>query len=281
MSTQESLSAQSLASWQAIASYWDATISKTGNKYWHRLQEPSLTRLLSAHLSKPGCRVLDLATGNGLCARWLMQNGAVHVLATDGCEEMVQIARSYAQADGTLVENGGRAEFRVADVTSERDLQGLVGSPEDKYDVVLMNMAIMDVPTLEPLAKALPGLLAKDGVFVATLLHPVFFTSGASRNVELQPNPVTGELEVVRTKIIKDYMYVPPAMGIAVAGQPVKQVYYHRPMHELFTTFFRSGLVMDAMEELAFTEEDAEARIESSSNYTQLPAILAFRMRLL
>lgn len=51
-------------------------------------------------------------------------------------------------------------------------------------------------------------------------------------------------------------------------------------MHEIFTTFFREGLVMDAMEELAFTEEDAEPhRIESSSNFTQLPAILAFRMR--
>lgn len=51
-------------------------------------------------------------------------------------------------------------------------------------------------------------------------------------------------------------------------------------MDEIFTTFFKAGLVMDAMEELAFTEEDAEDRIESSSNYTQLPAILAFRMRL-
>lgn len=59
-----------------------------------------------------------------------------------------------------------------------------------------------------------------------------------------------------------------------------KQLYFHRPMHELFAIFFKAGLVMDAMEELAFTEEDAEERIESSSNYTQLPAILAFRMRL-
>lgn len=39
---------------------------------------------------------------------------------------------------------------------------------------------------------------------------------------------------------------------------------------------------MDAMEELAFTEDAAEPhRVESSANYTQLPAILAFRMRLL
>lgn len=37
---------------------------------------------------------------------------------------------------------------------------------------------------------------------------------------------------------------------------------------------------MDAMEEPAFTPEDAmPERIQASVNYTQLPAILAFRMR--
>lgn len=38
---------------------------------------------------------------------------------------------------------------------------------------------------------------------------------------------------------------------------------------------------MDACEELAFTEADADPRIESAVNFTQLPAILAFRMRIL
>jgi hypothetical protein len=52
-------------------------------------------------------------------------------------------------------------------------------------------------------------------------------------------------------------------------------------MGDLFSTFFKAGLVMDAMEELAFTEADHdESRIQSSLNYTQLPAILAWRMRL-
>lgn len=32
------------------------------------------------------------------------------------------------------------------------------------FNVILMNMAIMDVATLEPLVKALPLLLAEDGV---------------------------------------------------------------------------------------------------------------------
>ncbi len=32
------------------------------------------------------------------------------------------------------------------------------------FDVVVINMAIMDIPTLEPLAAALPRLLKKDGM---------------------------------------------------------------------------------------------------------------------
>lgn len=52
-------------------------------------------------------------------------------------------------------------------------------------------------------------------------------------------------------------------------------------MDQLFTTFFKAGMVMDGMEELAFTEADADPqRVESNVNYTQLPAILAWRVRL-
>lgn len=51
-------------------------------------------------------------------------------------------------------------------------------------------------------------------------------------------------------------------------------------MHELFGTFFKTGLVMDGVEELAFTEADAEKeRVQAQCNFTQLPAILSFRLR--
>ncbi len=33
-----------------------------------------------------------------------------------------------------------------------------------KFDVVLMNMAIMDIADIAPLASALPALLTRDGV---------------------------------------------------------------------------------------------------------------------
>jgi hypothetical protein len=52
-------------------------------------------------------------------------------------------------------------------------------------------------------------------------------------------------------------------------------------MHELFGTFFKCGLVMDRMEELAFDNDAViTEKLEAQSNFTQFPIILAFRMRL-
>lgn len=48
----------------------------------------------------------------------------------------------------------------------------------------------------------------------------------------------------------------------------------------LLGTFFKTGLVMDGLEELYFDEADAiKERPESSANYTQIPAIMALRFR--
>ncbi len=125
------LAPEALAAWNDIASFWDSQIGKDGNKYWRKLQEPSLSRLLGPILaSKPGCRALELATGNGLCARWLAARGA-EVLATDGSEKMVEIARTYYESkDGEGAGEGkGKIEFRRLDVTSGEEF-GVLGMEE-------------------------------------------------------------------------------------------------------------------------------------------------------
>ncbi|KAK4173913.1 hypothetical protein QBC36DRAFT_193576, partial [Triangularia setosa] len=144
-----------------------------------------------------------------------------------------------------------------------------------------LNMALMDIERLDILASALPRLLNPGGVFVATVLHPVFFTSNASRSISISFDTETGEQVTTRSKIITEYLDVAPSKGIACPNQLVKQIYYHRPIHELLSVFLKDGkLVMDAIEEPAFTEDDFDdKRVESSTNFTQLPAILAFRLK--
>lgn len=176
-------------------------------------------------------------------------------------------------------------EFELLDVTEEKDWDSLVQAERQEgkggFDIVLMNMAIMDVAEIETLARRVREVMRVDGVFVATVLHPVFFTSNAAKSISIDFDPETGEQRVVRSKVVTEYLDVKPAKGVAVVGQPEKQIYFHRPLGELFSTFFKAGLVMDKMEELAFTEADRDdERVAASCNYTQLPAILAFRMRL-
>lgn len=58
------------------------------------------------------------------------------------------------------------------------------------------------------------------------------------------------------------------------------QIFFHRSFQDLFAVFFKNGLMMDALEEPSFTEEDAEPeRAKSTRNFSQLPALLAFRLR--
>ncbi|KAK1249326.1 hypothetical protein MKX07_002842 [Trichoderma sp. CBMAI-0711] len=271
------LAREALSTWETNAEFWDSTIGETGNKYWKRLQKPSLQRLLGPALTKKSCSALELATGNGLCARWLADNGASSIIATDGTLGMLQQANKYMDED-----KAGKISYRKLDVTEEGDFAPLVekAAENDGFDIILMNMALMDVATLDPLADALPKLLSKDGVFVATLLHPVFMTSTYSRTVEVTYDPQTGDQVITRSKSIREYLHVKPSKGVFVVGQETRQFYFHRPLHELLGTFFKRGLILDALEEPGFTEEDGDDdKAYATANFPQLPPILSLRLR--
>ncbi len=63
--------------------------------------------------------------------------------------------------------------------------------------------------------------------FMATVLQPVFFTSNAARKIDVDFDRVeTGNAQVTLSKVIKDYLFVPPYKGWALPGQPRKQVSY-------------------------------------------------------
>lgn len=106
--------------WESNANYWNETIGKDGNIYWSRLQEPTLRKLLASHLESPEKpnRCLELACGNGLCSRWLINHGGdavQEVLATDGSRQMLENAKERGPYDG-------RITFQRVDVTDVNEL---------------------------------------------------------------------------------------------------------------------------------------------------------------
>ena len=60
--------------------------------------------------------------------------------------------------------------------------------------------------------------------FVATLLHPVFATAYASREIRMVEDPDTGGMEAVRSFNVRGYLDMRPVMGVAVEEQEVPHV---------------------------------------------------------
>jgi 2-polyprenyl-3-methyl-5-hydroxy-6-metoxy-1,4-benzoquinol methylase len=105
-----------LASWETFAPSWDEGMGDEGmgdegNEYFRFLELPILEKLIGR---LEGCHAIDLATGNGLVARWLAQKAA-SVMATDGAATMID--RAKARTDTSLYEN--KISFHRLDVTNQ------------------------------------------------------------------------------------------------------------------------------------------------------------------
>lgn len=99
-----------LASWENFAPSWDEGMGE-GNEYFRFLELPILEKLVSR---LEGGHALDLATGNGLVARWLAQKAA-SVIATDGAVSMMD--RAKARTDTSQYAN--KISFHRLDVTNQ------------------------------------------------------------------------------------------------------------------------------------------------------------------
>src|SRR4029077_1533785 len=205
--------------WDVNAAYWDASMGDDGNEWHLRLIRPAVEQLLGSCAAQ---RALDVACGNGLYSRRLIQLGAAHVTATDISEPMLEHARRRATADTA------RIEYRRCDVT---DGEALLALGRGAFDAVVCNMALMDIPEIAPLAAALPSLLATDGRFVFSITHPCFNRLGARFVAEAESN--SGVLVSRRGVVISRYLSAETGEGVAILGQPANQLYFDRSLSEL------------------------------------------------
>jgi SAM-dependent methyltransferase len=245
------------ASWDANAVFWDEQM-EAGHTWQRTLVAPGVGSLLDL---QPGERVLEIACGNGEYARRMTELG-VHVVATDFSERMLERARS----------RGGDIEYRQLDATDPESLATVPGP----FDAVVCNMAMMDIPTLDPLAAAVPNLLASDGRFVFSVIHPAFCGVESVRTLE----HVEHEDHVERRFSVKVSNYITPRVGrgIALDGQPKPQWYFDRPVSLLLAPFFRAGLVVDGLEE-AVMPPGAAREGSMDALFQEIPAIFIARLR--
>ena len=249
--------------WDGNAAFWDERMGE-GNDWHRRLIAPGVERLLAL---QQGDRLLEVACGNGQLARRLASLGAV-VMATDFVPALLERAQSRTSKDRD------RIEYRLADATQDAELRSLGES--GRFDAVVCNMALMDIADIRPLARALPHLLVAGGRFVFSVLHPCFNRVGA--RITAERGQAEREIVIRRGVLVSDYATPAARKGMAMAGQPMLQWCFERPLFALLGPFFEAGLVLDALEELSSGGIEVRSDLHWEA-IPEIPPILVARLR--
>jgi 2-polyprenyl-3-methyl-5-hydroxy-6-metoxy-1,4-benzoquinol methylase len=250
--------------WDANAEHWDARMGDEGNDFFNLLCWPVLASFLDV---QAGSQVLDIACGNGLTSRRLAALGA-HVTGFDFSENLIERAKTRPNPNS-------RISYHVMDATNESQLLSL---GERKFDSALCNMALFDMPEIEPLFKALRKLLKPNGVFVFSLMHPAFNNSSITLFAEeWDDGQIQTRYGVKVTRYINQFL----SEGLALRNQPKPQLYFHRPIKNYMNVAFVNGFVLDSFDERAFPPNHPQTvPLGWGGKFSEIPPALIARMRL-
>ena len=258
----------SRSAWDANAGIWDERMGEQGNDFFNVLCWPVLDSLLKED-SGPGSRILDIACGNGLTSRRLAAAGA-QVTAFDFSANLISLAGSRSNP-------GGNITYQVLDATDEPRLLAAL-SPLAPFDCALANMALFDMPQIEPIFRALRSLLKPNGVFVFSLMHPAFNNPSAALLAEEWDD---GQLNLRYAVKISKYMSRFQSAGLALRSQPKPQLYFHRPLQDYLQTAFQNGFILDGFAERAFPPEHPQNFILGwGGKFSEIPPVVVIRVRL-
>lgn len=249
--------------WDANARWWDDRIGD-GNDFQTLLIEPATERLLEV---TAGDTILDVACGAGRFARRMASLGAA-VVAIDTSSEFIGRARERTPADASI-------EFRVLDAANIDDLLSLAA---DRVTKAVCTMALMDMPEIAPLFRALSQLLPQNAPFVFSVLHPCFHSATIQRFAEMyEEGPGR---HVIHTGVkVSSYLSPSARKTEGIVGQPEPQFLFHRPISRLFQEGFDAGFVVDGFVEPGFPKQETPRPAVKWENMPDVPPILVVRMR--
>lgn len=264
ISAHEPSSEQVRDAWERNAEFWDEYMGE-GRSFQNLLIGPATEKLLEL---RSGQVVLDIACGNGAFSRRMAKMG-VQVVALDFSRTFLQRARDRT------VEHAHSIRYLHIDATDEQQLLAL---GRERFDSAVCNMGLMDMSTITPLMSALSQLLKPEGCFVFSVLHPCFNSSDGFAKV-LEEEDREGELHLLRA--IKIWRYISPsvAKGLGLAGQPVPQYYFHRPLSQLLHEGFQTGFLVDGLEEPVFDAPGEQDESLSWASFREIPPVIIIRMR--
>ena len=238
----------SSAGWSDIADWYDALVSSGRSPH-----ELAVTTTLTLAGDVAGLRVLDVGCGQGLASRALAAAGA-QVTGADVTPELVAAARRHEAAQPLGI------------TYLESDAQDLAELPDEAFDLVTCQLALMDIPDLDATLAAVRRVLLPAGRFVAVLSHPCFLAPFAL-TIDT-PEGVPGRL--VTRYLDEEFWRSPNPDGVRRAGA------HHRTLSTYLNTFVRHGFSVEQVLEPAASGRYAREQ----PVYVKIPIFFAVRLRL-
>jgi 2-polyprenyl-3-methyl-5-hydroxy-6-metoxy-1,4-benzoquinol methylase len=249
--------------WERISQWWNQAIGE-GNDFQKTLIIPATDELLEA---TSGQTILDVACGNGNYSRHLAKMGA-RVVACDFCQGIVNCAKEKSPAESNQI------EYCNIDATDEAQLLSL---GEGRFDSAVCSMAMMDMPTIEPLLFSLHKLLKPGGRFVFSVSHPCFNTASTRVTAELKQD--TGNPRQVFGVAIEKYLSTEVELSNGILNQPEPHYSFHRPLSALLAACFQAGFVVDGFLEPAYPAGTPAKNPFAWAKRPEIPPAVVIRIR--
>lgn len=222
--------------WANMADWWNEKLGDEGD-LWHRtLIDPPLIRLVG---EVSGLHVLDLACGNGYLSRRFAGQGAV-VTGVDASTPVIEHARAR------------EAQQRLGIIYHVVDAAHLELFAAETFDLVICNMALMDIEHAAEAIHEVGRVLRPQGRFIASICHPCFDkVNDSSWDIEYKYPHTTIWRKMSRYRELA----AADCLWKNDQGQEIYTRAYHRPLSWYFHILRAAGLLVAALEEPEPTEE--------------------------
>lgn len=233
--------------WAEIAAWYDQMISRGSGPH-----ETAVSCLLSLLPAVAGARVLDIACGQGLATRAVLQAGAASVVGIDSSREMIDIAASRVESMAPI--------SYVVD-----DAQRLSTCADESFDGVTCQLALMDIPDLTATLSSVHRVLRPGGWFVFVISHPCFLAPEATTELGAGGRPA----RLVNSYIDERFWRSSNPHGVRRAG------HYHRPLTTYLNSLTAIGFRLEAVDE----PRASPLLAAEQPVYTEVPIFFGARVR--
>ena len=241
--------------WDQASRWYDSLVGMSGSDYHQTIVMPGVLKLLEL---KPGRRVLDLACGQGVFSRFLLEK-KINPEGLDSSEELLRMARSRSIK---LI------PYHLGNAGDAKVLNG------QEFDGIACLLAVQNIEKIEPVFQNVARWLKPKGKFVMVLTHPCF-------RIPRQTHWGWDEDKKIEYRRVDRYAN---EMKIPILTPPFVDkvnytLTYHRPLQSYFSALLKAGLYVDSLEEWMSNKESASGKRSRGENRArkEVPLFMAIR----